>query len=70
MILGDWLYFYDIINKQVYTEQHGEMVAYLPQVILSFFNLFNDLGNNENLKIDNTYEVRDFIYKLCLYFLC
>lgn len=57
--VADWLFYHDQMFKSLF-EHNGELLRYSSVVPLAFFNLFGDVANREDLRIQNSgYEVRE-----------
>ncbi|QLL30599.1 hypothetical protein HG536_0A04170 [Torulaspora globosa] len=58
-IIADWLFYHDLMFKSLF-EHNGELLRYSSVVPLAFFNLFGDVANREDLRIENSeYELRE-----------
>ncbi|QLQ78165.1 hypothetical protein HG537_0A04120 [Torulaspora globosa] len=58
-IIADWLFYHDLMFKSLF-EHNGELLRYSSVVPLAFFNLFGDVANRDDLRIENPeYELRE-----------
>lgn len=57
--IADWLFFHDLMFKSLF-EHNGELMRYSSVVPLAFFNLFGDVANREDMRIQNSeFELRE-----------
>ncbi|ODQ67101.1 P-loop containing nucleoside triphosphate hydrolase protein, partial [Nadsonia fulvescens var. elongata DSM 6958] len=54
--IGDWLFFFDELNKGVYQSQHHQLEEYFSQAVLAFYSFFSSTTNVHNMRPKSDFE--------------